>query len=146
MNPIRQSIRPWWLALVAVSGMMLPTQAASPCLASAGSRECCSSLGGCCDPRPPIALSDPGSVPADWSLIDAPVPGPVGNPCTCRSQERGAPVKQPVRLAPEERLVSPVACSCPSSSPGLRLPHGVLAVLGDTVRRPAYLLISRFLC
>jgi hypothetical protein len=149
MNLIRQSVQPGWLALVAVSGMMLPTRAASPCPASAGSRECCSSLGGCCEPRPPIALSDAGPVPAGRSLIGVPVPGPVGTPCTCRSQEQGVPVKTPVRLAPErraERLVSPVACSCPSGSPVVRLPHGVLAALGDTLRPPLYLLTSRFLC
>src|SRR5262245_47959397 len=149
MNSIRQSLRPLWLALLAVSGMILPTQAASPCPASAGSRECCSPLGGCCDPRPPIALSDPGSVPAGRSLSGAPVPGPVGTPCTCRSQEQGVPVKKPVRPAPEqrpERIIFPVACSYPSGSLGLRLPHGVLAAHGDTVRPPIYLLTSRFLC
>jgi hypothetical protein len=149
MNSIRQSLRPFWLALVAVSGMMLPTQAASPCPASAGSRECCSPLGGCCDPRPPIPLSDPGSVPAGQSLIGVPVPDPVLSPCTCRSPEPGVPVKKPVRLAPEQRpvrLVSAVACSCPSGSPVVRLPHGIVAALGDPLRPPVYLLTSRFLC
>jgi hypothetical protein len=149
MNPIRQSIPPLWLALAAVSGVMPPSQAVSSCPASSGGQVCCSPGGGCCDPGTPIALSDTGSFPAGRSLIGAPVPDPVPSPCTCRSPEQGVPVKEPVRTAPEqraERLVSPVACSCPSGSPVVRLPHGVLATLGDTLRPPVYLLTSRFLC